>query len=279
MLAGKFQQALKDLETVARTHPNDKDAQDKFKKCQQVVRRQAFEKAIASDKPEAPTDSEEVANADQIALEADYSGPRFSVVEGEPQLSLDFVKQLLETYKAQKKLHRKFAIQVSLQILFILFMMTIAFPNLQIQVLVCIHISWKCRNSDAFHYTKDNVLYIRVNTRLSSCKLFDVNSGQFYSQMVKRVRDYLKAMPSLVEIKVPAGQKFTICGDIHGQFYDLVCYFVYTTVFEMHSSNFNRRRTPFYCTGQKIFSNLFARICCGLGSIEFCNILCTNYVP
>lgn len=104
---------MKDLETVARTHPNDKDAQDKFKKCQQVVRRQAFEKAIASDKPEAPSDAEEVANADQIALEPDYSGPRFTVSEGEPQLTLDFVKQLLETFKSQKKLHRKFAIQVS----------------------------------------------------------------------------------------------------------------------------------------------------------------------
>ena len=52
--------------------------------------------------------------------------------------------------------------------------------------------------------------------------------------MVKRVREYLKAMPSLVEINVPSGQKFTICGDIHGQFYDLVCIVTSTSVSFVH---------------------------------------------
>uniref|UniRef100_A0A914KZT4 protein-serine/threonine phosphatase n=1 Tax=Meloidogyne incognita TaxID=6306 RepID=A0A914KZT4_MELIC len=35
------------------------------------------------------------------------------------------------------------------------------------------------------------------------------------------VREYLIKLPSLVDIKVPPKHKFTICGDIHGQFYDL----------------------------------------------------------
>lgn len=33
---------------------------------------------------------------------------------------------------------------------------------------------------------------------------------------------YLRSQPSLVDITIPDDAKFTICGDIHGQFYDLM---------------------------------------------------------
>ena len=36
------------------------------------------------------------------------------------------------------------------------------------------------------------------------------------------VKKYFKSQPSMVEISVPEGSKFTVCGDIHGQFYDLL---------------------------------------------------------
>ena len=32
----------------------------------------------------------------------------------------------------------------------------------------------------------------------------------------------LKALPSLVRVEVPAGERITVCGDVHGQFYDLL---------------------------------------------------------
>lgn len=34
--------------------------------------------------------------------------------------------------------------------------------------------------------------------------------------------EYLRAQPSLVEINIPDNAKFTVCGDIHGQFFDLM---------------------------------------------------------
>jgi len=41
-------------------------------------------------------------------------------------------------------------------------------------------------------------------------------------QMLMDILTYFKTQPTLVDIDVPDGKKFTICGDIHGQFYDLM---------------------------------------------------------
>lgn len=31
------------------------------------------------------------------------------------------------------------------------------------------------------------------------------------------MRDMLRALPSLVDINIPNGKHFTVCGDVHGQ--------------------------------------------------------------
>lgn len=33
---------------------------------------------------------------------------------------------------------------------------------------------------------------------------------------------FLRKQPSLVDVKIPDDGKFTVCGDIHGQFFDLM---------------------------------------------------------
>lgn len=37
-----------------------------------------------------------------------------------------------------------------------------------------------------------------------------------------QARQLLKALPSLVEVTVPSDAHFTVCGDVHGQYYDLL---------------------------------------------------------
>lgn len=49
---GKFKQALSDYELVFKRCPNDEDAKTKFTECSKIVKRMAFEKAIAVDKEE-----------------------------------------------------------------------------------------------------------------------------------------------------------------------------------------------------------------------------------
>eukprot|EP00922_Rhytidocystis_sp_ex-Travisia-forbesii_P022425 GHVS01032833.1.p1 GENE.GHVS01032833.1~~GHVS01032833.1.p1 ORF type:complete len:636 (+),score=140.93 GHVS01032833.1:118-2025(+) len=47
-------------------------------------------------------------------------------------------------------------------------------------------------------------------------------SKKFAYMMVLDMIKQLKALPNLVDIEVPEGEQFTVCGDIHGQFYDLL---------------------------------------------------------
>ncbi|KAF9589155.1 hypothetical protein IFM89_019471, partial [Coptis chinensis] len=143
---GKFKDALKDFQQVKRICPNDPDAAKKLKECEKAVMKLKFEEAIAVH------DSERLSIADSmdfhtIEVESQYTGAR---IEGEV-VTLDFVKKMMEDFKNQKCLHRRYACQIVLQ-----------------------------------------------------------------------TREILRALPSLVDVNVPDGNHFTVCGDVHGQFYDLL---------------------------------------------------------
>ncbi|KAL0270388.1 UNVERIFIED_CONTAM: hypothetical protein PYX00_007815 [Menopon gallinae] len=145
MSLGKFKQALRDYETVTKAKPNDKDAQVKFMECNKIVKKMAFERAIAVDgTKESIADSIDL---ESIVIEDEYTGPKLE----DGKVTLEFMKDLMEHYKEQKKLHRKYAYKILLD-----------------------------------------------------------------------VKQLFMAQPSLVEITVDKNEEFTVCGDIHGQFYDLM---------------------------------------------------------
>ncbi|CAH0728578.1 unnamed protein product, partial [Brenthis ino] len=145
MSLGKYKLALKDFEYVTKVRPNDQDAKMKYNECNKIVKKIAFEKAISVDmKVVNIADS---INLDAMTIEDEYDGP--SLEDG--KVTLKFVTDLMEYYKEQKKLHKKYAYKI----------------------------------------------------------LIDVKA-------------YFQKQPSLIDIKVPDNQKFTVCGDIHGQFYDLM---------------------------------------------------------
>jgi serine/threonine-protein phosphatase 5 len=106
MALGKTKLALKDYETVFKARPNDKDAKLKFNECSKIVRQQAFERAIAVDTVKKSV-SESI-NIDSMAVESTYTGPH--LING--KVTLEFMQELMDAYKDQKKLHRKYAFQV-----------------------------------------------------------------------------------------------------------------------------------------------------------------------
>jgi serine/threonine-protein phosphatase 5 len=130
-------------------HPGDKDALAKYKECEKIVKRIAFEKAIAVEETKKSAfDQIDIEALRKSSVESDYKGP---VLDETNKLTSEFVLSMIDYFKQQKVVHKKFAYEILFQI-----------------------------------------------------------------------RDYFSSQPSLVEVNVKDEQKFTICGDIHGQFYDLL---------------------------------------------------------
>lgn len=108
MSLGKFKLALSDFELVSKRRPNDSDAKKKFVECNKIVKKLAFERAIAVDRPEK-TLAEMYQSLESISIEDDYDGPK---LEDDKNVTLDFMKALMQHYKDQKKLHKKYAYKV-----------------------------------------------------------------------------------------------------------------------------------------------------------------------
>ena len=145
MSLGKYKLALKDYEGVYKARPNDKDAKLKYTECKKIVQQIAFQKAISVEETKkSVADSIDV---ESMTVEDKYDGPRLE----NGKVTLQFMLDLMETYKKQGQLHRKFAFQMLLEVL-----------------------------------------------------------------------QYFNSCPSMVEVNFAPGNKFTVCGDIHGQFYDLM---------------------------------------------------------
>jgi serine/threonine-protein phosphatase 5 len=88
--------------------PRDKDALRKYKECSKIVQQMLFAEAIASDRDAAAAIASVRVDLDHMAVEADYDGPHMP-----PQgVTLEFVAELTEHFRNQKRLHKKYVYQV-----------------------------------------------------------------------------------------------------------------------------------------------------------------------
>lgn len=117
---------------VVKVRPNDKDARMKYQECNKIVKQKAFERAIASDdKKKSVVDSLDIESMSKFsasifscavfnmhlrwtcslpaAIEDDYVGPKLE----DGKVTLQFMKDMMDWFKDQKKLHRKCAYQVN----------------------------------------------------------------------------------------------------------------------------------------------------------------------
>lgn len=142
---GKYKVALKDFRAVCKMQPKDKQARLKFKECEKAVKAAAFADAIMSEET-APFSID----PSGITVDSGYQGPR---LEEDGTVTLDFVRAMIEWFRDQKMIHRKFVVQI-----------------------------------------------------------------------LNQMQALLSSYPNCIEVTVPTGegQKFTVCGDVHGQYFDLL---------------------------------------------------------
>eukprot|EP01147_Barroeca_monosierra_P000596 gene595-3910_t len=144
----KWKASRRDFEAVLKVRPNDKDAQRNHKEVDKLIRRIAFEKAICVGDIEHEKDIIKTCTEtmNKTEVKDSYTGPR---LDGD--ITPEFMKELMDHFKDQKKLHPKYAMKILLQ-----------------------------------------------------------------------TYDFLSSLPSLVDVSIPEDGKITVCGDVHGQFYDVL---------------------------------------------------------
>eukprot|EP00166_Cyanidium_caldarium_P000234 ctg_110.g43 len=117
---GRYKQAMSDFKRVLRAAPQDMEARAKLKECERRAREKAFAAAIdtSSDAAASPCLT---ADMSTVPVDADYTGPRIvpaasreldRIAVGDGSVTRAFCEQLLEWYRAQHKLPKKYVMQL-----------------------------------------------------------------------------------------------------------------------------------------------------------------------
>lgn len=148
---GRCKLALRDLRMAAKVSPRDPDLRKKLSECEKEVKRLRFEEALALPEAEVVLVSSTI-DLTAMPVEDAYKGPRMQGSDSEGYtITPEFVSAMLEEFKAQRTIHRRFAFEIIL-----------------------------------------------------------------------KAQELFKALPSLVDIPVAQDAHITVCGDVHGQFFDLL---------------------------------------------------------
>lgn len=139
----KTSEALKDIKTVLKKEPTNKEAKLRLTECERAIRRGEFLRAIeVADPPSAFEDL----NIDAIVVDDTYDG-----VKLDNDMTQEFVDDMISRFKKGKRIHKKY-------------------------------------------------LY----------------------RIVATVKNIVYDEPTMVETEIEQGHQLTVCGDTHGQFFDLL---------------------------------------------------------
>ncbi|KAH1131129.1 hypothetical protein J1N35_002507 [Gossypium stocksii] len=198
---GKFKEALKDFQQVKKICPSDPDATKKLKECEKAVMKLKFEEAISV--PE----SERRFVADSIDYHSIGTSPRSSSMPTQVGIA---------------------AVAVAFVAVLAMMLGAAAATMVAAAVVVVLGTWWWGGSTEVEPQYSGAKIEGDVVTLDFVKKMMDDFKNQkclhkrYAFQIVLQMREMLRSQPSLVYINVPDGNHFTVCGDVHGQFYDLI---------------------------------------------------------
>ncbi|CAJ1964431.1 unnamed protein product [Sphenostylis stenocarpa] len=201
---GKFKEALKDFQQVKKMSPNDPDATKKLKECEKAVMKLKFEEAIAAPESERRSIAESI-DFRTIGKGRDSSVPTEVAIAAVTVAVMAAAVMLFRTSKTTIVV----AIVVGLLLLLGAYW-------------------WSGHNTDVEpQYSGARIEGDVVTLDFAKKMMEDFKNQKFLHkryafQIVLQTREVLQSLPSLVDIHVPNGKHFTVCGDVHGQYYDLL---------------------------------------------------------
>ncbi|EOX92964.1 Phosphatase 5.2 isoform 1 [Theobroma cacao] len=200
---GKFKEALKDFQQVKKICPNDPDATKKLKECEKAVMKLKFEEAIAVPESERHSVADSI---DYHSIGMSHSSPSMPTQVALAAVAVAFVAALVMMVGAA-------ATKVAAVV---------------VVVVVVLGTWWWGGSTEVEPQYSGAKIEGDVVTLDFVKKMMDDFKNQkclhkrYAFQIVLQTREMLQSQPSLVDINVPDGSHFTVCGDVHGQFYDLI---------------------------------------------------------
>ncbi|XP_021274195.1 serine/threonine-protein phosphatase 5 isoform X1 [Herrania umbratica] len=198
---GKFKEALKDFQQVKKICPSDPDAAKKLKECEKAVMKLKFEEAIAVPESERHSVADSI---DYHSIGMSHSSPSMPTQVALAAVAVAFVAALVMIVGAA-------ATKVA-----------------AVVVVVFLGTWWWGGSTEVEPQYSGAKIEGDVVTLDFVKKMIDDFKNQkclhkrYAFQIVLQTREMLRAQLSLVDINVPDGSHFTVCGDVHGQFYDLI---------------------------------------------------------
>jgi serine/threonine-protein phosphatase 5 len=85
-------------------------------------------------------------------------------------------------------------------------------------------------------FIKDLIAYLKKQKKLHA---------KYAYSILLQIKQQLKSLDSLITVEVPEGTHLTVCGDVHGQFYDLC------NIFELNG--LPSESNPYLCMNLYLF--------------------------